>query len=136
MENDIRSLIRERNLGQFVFLMGDIQDIFRFIKYVDALLLPSISNEDLPNVISEAMAFGKPVIASDLAGIPEQVYSGVNGILCTPGKIEDFSKAINLLRLNRSLRNEYGENSRKLYEERFTPVISTAKYKLEYDSLL
>jgi len=39
----------------------------------DCITLPSIRDEDLPNVILEAMYLGKPIIASNLAGIPRKL---------------------------------------------------------------
>ena len=103
---------------------------------MDVMLLTSISSEDLPNVISEAMAFGKPIVASDLSGIPEQVISGDNGILCSPGDVAAFSQSLNYLRINPTLRSEFGERSRDIYQKRFTTEVSAARYKLEYDSQL
>ena len=46
---------------------------------LNVLILPSVQDEDFPNVILEAMSLVKPVIASRLAGMPEQVVEGVTG---------------------------------------------------------
>jgi glycosyltransferase involved in cell wall biosynthesis len=134
LENDLRAFVLQKKLTEFVFFVGEIENPFNLINYIDVMLLTSVSNEDLPNVISEAMAFGKPIVASDLSGIPEQVIPGKNGFLCPPGDIVAFSESLNCLRVNPSLRDEFGKRSRSIYQERFTSQVSTAKYKLEYDS--
>ena len=136
LENELRDFVARMNLTDFVFFLGELENPFELIEYIDVMLLTSISNEDLPNVISEAMAFGKPIVASDLSGIPEQVIPGKNGILCSPGDIEAFSQSLNYLRVNPSLRIKYGEKSRDIYQKRFTTGVSAARYKLEYDSQL
>jgi glycosyltransferase involved in cell wall biosynthesis len=136
LEAEIRRMISTRKLEHFVVLVGVVEDISTFINRIDAMLLTSISNEDLPNVISEAMAFCKPVIASHLAGIPEQIRSGENGILCSPGNVEEFSNALNKLRMSPKLREEFGRKGGDFYNQQFTPEVSASKYKLEYDSLL
>jgi glycosyltransferase involved in cell wall biosynthesis len=136
LENEIRALISEKKLTQFVSLVGEVKDVFHFIAHLDVMLLTSISNEDLPNVISEAMAFGKSIVASNLSGIPEQVIPGKNGFLCSPGAAKEFSSALNMLRTNYSLRETYGRQSREIYLERFSPEVSIPKYFLEYDLLL
>jgi glycosyltransferase involved in cell wall biosynthesis len=52
-----------------------------FFSEIDALVVPSIWEEPLGRVVHEAFAFGKPVLASRMGGIPEIVQDGVNGIL-------------------------------------------------------
>jgi len=134
LENDLRALVSKKKLTEFVFFVGEVENPFDLIDYIDVMLLTSVSNEDLPNVISEAMAFGKPIVASDLSGIPEQVIPGKNGFLCSAGDIEAFSESLNCLRVSPTLRGTFGERSRSIYQERFTTEVSAAKYKLEYDS--
>jgi glycosyltransferase involved in cell wall biosynthesis len=136
LKGEILSLISEMNLTEFVFLVGEVKNIFNFIEHSDIMLLTSISDEDLPNVISEAMALGKPIVASNLSGIPEQVIPGKNGFLCSPGAAEEFSSSLNTLRADYSMREAYGKQSRAMYLERFSPEVSTPKYLLEYDLLL
>ena len=67
----------------------------------DVLVLPSL-NEGLPNVLSEAMACGKPVVATNVAGAPELVNNEV-GYLVKPKDENDLSQKI-LLALNKKWR--------------------------------
>lgn len=136
LEKKILNLISDKNLTEFVFLVGEAKNIFEFIEHLDIMLLTSISDEDLPNVISEAMALGKPIVASKLSGIPEQVSPGKNGFLCSPGAAEEFSLSLNALITDNSMREAYGRHSRAMYSERFSPEVSVPKYLLEYDLLL
>jgi len=68
------------------------QEISDWINASDLLCLPSI-REGRPNVIIEALACGKPVVASNVGGIPELV-SNINGILVAPKEPVELAKAI------------------------------------------
>ncbi len=59
----------------------------------DVFVLPSLS-EGTPNVISEAMAKGLPIIASNVGGIPRVVRHGVNGVLVGHGRPEPLADAL------------------------------------------
>lgn len=67
-----------------------------WIKSCNFLTLPSFS-EGRPNVILEAMACGKPIIASKVGGIPELVFDNVNGFLIDPGNVADLTSKIDIL---------------------------------------
>lgn len=60
----------------------------------DAILVPSIWHENTPLVVLESLANGRPVVASDQAGIANVVRSGKNGFLIKPGDIAEWRKKI------------------------------------------
>ena len=64
-----------------------------------ALVMPSFA-ENLPVAMMEALAMGRPVLGTYIAGVPELVENGVNGWLVPAGNVEATSEAI--LRLLRS----------------------------------
>ncbi len=94
----------------------------------DVLIHPSVSNEDLPNVISEAMALSLPIIGTRVAGIPDQVIDGVNGLLVEPGSEEELARAIENLLGDHNARKSYGAASRERYLQRFSPEIAKTRY--------
>lgn len=55
-----------------------------FFAQVDVVVVPSLWHDNLPGVVFEALAFGKPVIAARRGGIPEMVQDGYNGLLFEP----------------------------------------------------
>ena len=59
----------------------------------DCLILPSF-NEGYPNVIVEAFACGRPVIASNVGGVPEIVQHGINGLLVSPNNCASLTNAM------------------------------------------
>lgn len=70
-----------------------LEELFRNAK---ALLLPSIWYENMPYVMLEAFGYGKPVIGSNLGGIPERIIEGKNGFLFEPGQVDSLVRAIHM----------------------------------------
>lgn len=103
-----------------VFFCGIQLNIFPYMQSMDIFVLPSIGREGLPCTIIEAMALGKPVVASNLHGIPEAVHEMVNGLLFTPGESKEMALSLLKLAGDRELSLTMGENGRRLYLAQFT----------------
>lgn len=76
--------------------------------------------EGFSNVILEAMACAKPVIATDVGGNPEAVRHGETGFLVPPGDVSAFSQSADTLLSDASLRVIMGMNGRRLVETEFS----------------
>ncbi len=85
----IRRDSRIRFMGEF-----DNKDIGKILNGMDILVLPSIWPENSPLIIQEAFLSKTPVLASRIGGIPELVEDGVNGLLFSPGDINDLQEKI------------------------------------------
>ncbi|MGH8001042.1 MAG: glycosyltransferase family 4 protein, partial [Brasilonema sp.] len=90
-----RELVENLKLTKHVTFLGWINSEQRnhLLATANVFVLPSY-NEALPMALLEAMAWGLPVIATDVGGIPEVVISNKNGLLVTPGNIQQISEAI------------------------------------------
>ncbi|MEW6201092.1 MAG: glycosyltransferase family 4 protein [bacterium] len=77
---------------RFRFL-GVRADVRALLAAMDIFMLSSTS-EGLPYVILEAMAMGKPIISTNVGGIPEAITDGVEGRLVTPGSAEGLTDAL------------------------------------------
>ena len=62
----------------------------------DAMVLAS-DNESMPRVLLEAMAFGLPVLATRIFGIPELIEDGANGLLCEPQDLDSLEQGLRRL---------------------------------------
>lgn len=131
---EIEEEIASRSLDGRISLLGRVDDMPGLLARSDILVVPSFL-EATPYVILEAMAAGRPVVASAIFGIPEQVENGVTGILVPPG--EEASLATALLRISDEpgLAGKMGEAGRKRYEDRFTLNKSVEETVSVYEEL-
>jgi glycosyltransferase involved in cell wall biosynthesis len=125
-----------RQLSASVQLIGVEAHVFDFMAAIDALVLPSVRDEDFPNVIIEAMSLGKPVIASCLAGIPEQIEDGVSGLLVPAGDAAQLAAAIHKLAAEPEMRQVMGESARVRFHQHFSCEIAMGNYLRLYRELL
>jgi glycosyltransferase involved in cell wall biosynthesis len=95
-----------------VIFAGWRSDIPQLINTFDIFVLPSL-NEGMGRVLVEAMAIGKPIVASDIGGIPDLVKNGANGILFPPGNVDAMAEAIIKLLLDRELARKMGKEGEK-----------------------
>lgn len=95
MRGGLEEMIARRGLADRVRITGWMtgKEVQQELLRARALVLPSFA-EGLPVVIMEALAMGRPVISTYIAGIPELVEDGVNGWLIPAGDIEQLATAM------------------------------------------
>ena len=94
--------------------------LWDYVRNASCLVVPSEWYENCPMTILEGMAFGKPVIASRIGGIPEQIDHGVSGLLYTPGNVSELQAALSRLMADQSMRRSMGEAGRVKLEQEFS----------------
>lgn len=121
----------ERNRVSNVALPGFVGGpaLSRLIENAMCLVCPSIWYETFGLVAGDALAHGKPVVASRIGGLPEVVSEGEDGLLVTPGDVEELIEAVNVIGDNPRLREAMGRAGRSNMEMRFSP-------ERHYDELL
>ena len=100
--------IIERGLEETVYPLGFRTDIPEVMAASDILVHPSF-REGTPLVVFEAMASGLPVIATDIAGLPEQVQHGETGYLIPPGNAGALADHLQKLLFDPVLRERMGK---------------------------
>lgn len=95
MRGLLEQRVRAQSLDQAVHLCGWLDDgeVAQQIDAARAIVLPSFA-EGLPIVLMEAMARGRPVVATRVGGISELVEPGVNGWLVAPGSVDQLADAL------------------------------------------
>ena len=86
---------------------------------MDIKVIPSLS-EGFPMVTLEAMAMERPIVATSIDGITEQITDGVEGILVPPMDPNAIAAAINRIIENKELARSLGSAARKRVEREFT----------------
>jgi len=112
--NMIRSIVKEKNLGDRVHISGYIPDelLVASFQQAELFVLPSIF-EPFGMTALEAMACGIPVVASKLGGIREVISSGKDGILIDPTNEEEFADAMITLLKDQDLLVDMGQRAYK-----------------------
>lgn len=111
--------IKEYEKQGILTYYGKQSDVHRFMKEAHAVVLPSY-HEGMANVLLEAGACGRPVIASDIPGCREAFEEGLNGFGVEPQSVESLNNAINkFLELSYEQKKEMGVNARKKIESEF-----------------
>jgi glycosyltransferase involved in cell wall biosynthesis len=95
MRGDVEQRMRRLGLEGRVRITGWLSNdaVRREILAARALVLPSFA-EGLPVVLMEALALGRPVVTTYIAGIPELVENGVNGWLIPAGSVDALAEAL------------------------------------------
>lgn len=112
LENELREEAFRMGLSERVSFLGWREDIPEIMHILDILVLPSL-NEGMGRVLVEAMAAGKPIVASKVGGIPDLVVQGENGLLVPAADTKALAKGIEFLVANSEKRREMGEKGRK-----------------------
>jgi glycosyltransferase involved in cell wall biosynthesis len=94
-----------------VRFLGWREDVREIMPLFDLLVLPSL-NEGMGRVLLEAMAAGRPVVASRVGGIPDLVRDEENGLLVPPGDEQALAAGIARLLQDRPLARRLGEAGR------------------------
>jgi glycosyltransferase involved in cell wall biosynthesis len=110
---ECQKLIKEFDIQDRVMFLGQINNVSQLLRETDIVVLPSISSEAFPRSVIEAMATGKPIIATNVGGCSEAFEDKISGFL-VPGKDSGaLADKILLLAKNKILREKVGSEARK-----------------------
>jgi len=119
-EAQLRRRIQDRGLGRHVILTGHRYDVPAVMACCDVVLHTSVQPEPFGLSIVEAMALGKPVIATRCGAVPELIDDGRTGLLVPPGDAPALANAILRLLRDPEGAKMMGSAARKAVEERFS----------------
>ena len=118
LENELKSLVKKLDIEENVKFLGFLQEEEKYIYYksADLCVVPSVY-ESFGIVLLEAMAYGKPVVASNVGGIPYVVENGTTGLLFECGNVKELAEKIIVLLRDEELRKKMGEAGRERAKE-------------------
>ncbi len=93
-EGEIRRLTASLGLAAVVEFTGFVNDVAARLHALDVLVLASTTPEPFGQIVVEAMAAGKPVVATEAGGVPEIIVDGQTGLLVPPGNVDRMADAI------------------------------------------
>lgn len=118
-DEDYQAKLDEYESRGLIKQIGFQPDVHAYIKAASAIILPTY-HEGMSNVLMEAAATGRPVIATNISGCREIVEDGETGFLCEPQSRESLVLALRkFLRLTREEKSEMGRRAREKMEREF-----------------
>lgn len=131
LEGSLRAKARDLGLAERVIFTGFREDVAGIIAAMDIFLMPSIS-EGLPMAVLEAMAARKPIIASNVGGIPSVIHDKETGLIIEPGDPDSIVEAVTILLKDKILSTELANNAAKFVGEKFSLSNMVSKYEEVY----
>lgn len=125
--------VRHKVMDRTLFV-GVQRDVSALLNAMDVVCVPSLS-EGFSNTILEAMAVGKPVVATHVGGNPEAILDGETGFLVRPRDERMISEKLLLLFKNRSFREEMGRAARRHVQSEFRMEKMIHEYESFYTKL-
>ncbi len=116
-----------------VVFAGFRDDVGRILAAADLVVHPSLGDA-LPTALAQALAAGRPIIASAVGGIPEMVPPDV-GQLVDPGDPAALAAAIDRLAADDDGRSRMGEMARRQYDEEFSATMWAQRLRSLYREL-
>jgi glycosyltransferase involved in cell wall biosynthesis len=117
-EPTLRGLVADSGLADRVTFPGAVPDAGIYLGAADVVCLAS-RWEGFGRVLTEAMSYGRAVVASRTGGIPEIVDDGVTGILLEPDAVDAWVGALSALLLDPMRRARLGARGRERFERLF-----------------
>ena len=125
----LTQIVKELNLCDRISFSGWLSDVTDFFNQIDLFVLASRHEEGYGLVVAEAMACGKPVIATASGGVIEIVEDQVTGFIVPRQDVTALSSKIRLLLHDASLRQFMGEAGRDRISKHFNMTQKAVEFK-------
>ena len=133
LRQKLENRAHELGIKNNTLFLGWRRDVTKVISIYDIFAFPSL-NEGMGRVLVEAMALGKPIVASDAGGIPDLVTHGINGFLVPPKNPEQLAVYIQILLCDKERRAKMGAEG-KARAAKFGKDIMVESIEKLYDAL-
>jgi glycosyltransferase involved in cell wall biosynthesis len=120
LRKKLEAEIFKLGLSQRIIFLEYKMDVIPYIHLADLIVLPSSEREGLPVTIVEAMSLAKPVVATNIGGVPEVVNDGRTGILTKPKDSDALAHAIKKMVESPEVAHRMGKAGRDTYLTMFT----------------
>lgn len=135
LEGELRKMVLDLKLEGKVIFTGFIKDIEKVYNIIDVNMVASTS-EALCLALIEGMSLGKPMIGTEVGGVPELVIQNQTGLLVPARDIKALAQAIEELAENGKLRQTMGVEARSMMLEKFSASKMAAEINKLYDEVV
>lgn len=135
LESSLKEEVHCRGLEKQVRFLGFREDVSALLSLMDVFVLPSLS-EGLSVALLEAMAAGKPVVATNVGGNPELIVNNETGFLISSRDVHSLTAKLLLFLADKPYAIKLGENGRKRVQRHFSLQAMVNNYQDLYESYL
>ncbi|WP_353931817.1 glycosyltransferase family 4 protein [Okeanomitos corallinicola TIOX110] len=135
IREELIKIAQELGIKNHVSFLGARSDIYEFLSAIDIFVLPSLW-EGQPIALLEALAMGKPCIASNVNGIPEIINNGINGYLVNPNDVDNLYELMTSLILDKQKFEQFSVNGKITVSDMFSAQNMADKTAQVYTNLL
>ncbi len=132
---ELEEMTRTQNVAKTFMFLGFRKDIKDLMRVFDVFCLPSLY-EGLPNVVLEAMATAKPVVATAVDGTPELIVDGETGYLVPPSDPQALAEKLSQLIGDQELARRFGSNGLKRVKAEYSLEKQVEGFQNLYQSFL
>jgi glycosyltransferase involved in cell wall biosynthesis len=132
----LKQLIQRYQIEQNIIFTEYLKNIPEVLSDLDIVVHASCTPEPFGLVIIEAMAAGKPVVATNAGGVPEIIQDGKNGLLVPLRDAATMADAINLLAGNPDMSKRIGASAIRRVDDKFTADRQAQEVQSLYSTLL
>jgi len=132
---DLKDYAKKLGLEGSLIFTGWRQSLSSVYSDLDIVALTSL-NEGTPVSIIEAMASGKPVIATDVGGVKDLIVDGENGFLAKSNDVKDFTDRLTKLIADKEQRSRFGKRGREIVREKYVKERLVRDIKRLYEDCL
>ncbi|GHT06110.1 glycosyl transferase [Bacteroidia bacterium] len=136
MQDEVVAKINDLNLNEKVTIIPFVKEIEQVYQKMDAVIVPSTFEDPFPTTVLEAMFFAKPVIGTQMGGIPEMIQDKETGFLVNKNDADDLAAKISYFIDNQNVINEMGEKGKLYFEKHFSEESFVHRYNKSLKDLV
>lgn len=134
-EGKLKRLAYDLGISHLCTFTGSRFDIAELLSTFDVFVLSSLL-EGFPRVVIEAMAMARPIVATDISGVREQLRNNETGLLVPPADSKTLAGAILKILNDRERAERLGQEARKCAERKFNLQFTLTNIEDLYDRIL
>ncbi|HNR19704.1 MAG TPA: glycosyltransferase family 4 protein [Bacteroidia bacterium] len=136
-EEKLKQLVSSLQLKNISFKgIINADEIKQLMSYCSFVVIPSVWYENFPYVLAEAYAHSKPVIGSNMGGIPEYIIEGETGMVYNAYNEKELAEKINKFFANKNLIMNMGKNARQFSEDKLNARLFYERLLSVYNSIV
>jgi len=135
LTSELKQLVSDKQLNDFVIFTGARNDIPELLSQADIFVLSSIA-EGIPMTVLEAMATSLPIISTDVGGLSELVENGQTGLLVEKQNVKALANAMNIYIKNPQIIEKHGALGHQFIERNFSEATMVREYLNLYNKSL